>query len=381
MSKLLNFQQLNILSQQLVDNWESLMACLGIEMKKGPKAYTSQCFVHGGDKYDALNLYHSGEFNTWKCFTHSCHEEFTKSALGLLRGILSNKNYNWSQPGDKKATFAETIEFASKCLNKDFSDIKIDHEQLERANFIKTAKLLTKSKPTSSLNLTRPTFRGMIELAPQFYLDRGYSHEILDRYDVGLCTNPASKSFNRICVPIYNNKYSKIIGVTSRSIFDKCPLCNTHHNPRHKCPYKHQLYLHTKWHHNKDFRKELCLYNYWFAKESIKQTGVAVLVESPGNVWRLEQSGINTSIGVCGSSLTAEQNKLLNKAGCLSVIVCGDNDKAGQNFNKQVAEMCKNIYKIFTFIPPCGDIGEMTVEQVKEQLLPLYNQCISERIL
>ena len=49
-----------------------------------------------------------------------------------------------------------------------------------------------------------------------------------------------------------------------------------------------------------------------FAKEFIKESGIVILVESPGNVWRLEEAGVHNSVAIFGSSLADRQKMILD---------------------------------------------------------------------
>ena len=67
------------------------------------------------------------------------------------------------------------------------------------------------------------------------------------------------------------------------------------------------MWIHSKWRHNKDFKTQEHLYNMWFAKEFIQSTRTAIIVESPGNVWRLEEAGIHNSVAIFGTNLSIKQ--------------------------------------------------------------------------
>ena len=94
----------------------------------------------------------------------------------------------------------------------------------------------------------------------------------------------------RAVVPVYDNNRQYMIGCTGRATTDKCEKCN-HYHLGNECPDKESLYLHCKWRHNYGFKTQNYLYNYWFAQEHIKESRSVILVESPGNVWRLEEAG------------------------------------------------------------------------------------------
>lgn len=175
---------------------------------------------------------------------------------------------------------------------------------------------------------------------------------------------------DRAVVPVYDMDYKYMIGCTGRSIHEKCATCKSFHNIDDKCPNDNELWLMSKWRHSKDFKTQESLYNFWFAKEYIVKQQFAILVESPGNVWRLEESGIHNSVAVFGSSLSDRQKILLDISGALSLVLIMDNDEAGRKACETIKKKCHKIYNIFTINISGNDIGSMTVDQIKSEILP-----------
>jgi hypothetical protein len=374
--------KLHILSQKIMERFEEIMSCLGIELKKQKRFWVGKCPIHGGDKFNAVNIYHTGSIvGNWKCRTAQCEKYFVGSIIGFIRGVLSHNKYGWLGPGDKMVTFAETLNFISKCLNEDYQSIEIDFVALEKTRFNNNISLLNRQLQKGN-GKTRANIRTEINIPAEYFIKRGYNKDILDKYDVGLCDDPRDLiNFNRVVVPIYDIEHKSTVGNTSRSIFEKCPKCNTWHNPKHKCPREEESYKYAKWRHSSGFKKDECLYNYWFAKDHIKDTQVAILTESPGNVWRFEEVGIPVSLGTFGASFGDGQLYLLNRTGALTIITAMDNDEAGQRCAADIASVCKNTYKIYNFIPLSNDIGEMTNDEINEKFRPLYNSCVKEWML
>lgn len=360
-----------------MERFEEIMECLGIDLKKQGKMYVGPCPIHGGDKFNAINIYHTGDdyVGNWKCRTQQCEKHFVGSIIGFIRGVLSHNKYGWTCPEDKTVTFNETLQFISACLDENYDSIDVDFKELERNKFIK--HWTTTYKPHIKTNITRSIIRQSLQIPSKYFINRGFNLDILDKYDVGLCINPREFTYNRIVVPIYDEKHRYIIGNTSRSIFEKCQICESWHNPKDKCPQENEIFNYSKWKHSSDFRKEYNLYNYWFAKEHILKTKVAILTESPGNIWKLEECGIPVGLGTYGASFCCGQKQLLNQAGAMTIIVIGDNDKAGQQYNTDIISSCQQLYKIITYVPKT-DIGDMTPEEIYQNITPLYLKCINE---
>ena len=160
-----------------------------------------------------------------------------------------------------------------------------------------------------------------------------------------------------------------MVGCTGRSIYDKCNICKSYHDINN-CPSDYESWLHSKWRHNKDFKTQEHLYNMWFAKDFIKSSKTAIIVESPGNVWRLEEAGIHNSVALFGTNLSPKQKMLLDMSGAMSIITIMDNDTPGQEAAKTIIEKCNKIYNTKNIIVPKNDIAEMTVEEIRSLILP-----------
>ena len=119
-----------------------------------------------------------------------------------------------------------------------------------------------------------------------------------------------------------------------------------------------------------DFKSQNHLYNYWFAKDHIKSQRYAIIVESPGNVWRLEEAGIKNSVAIFGSSLSNNQKMILDISGAMSLVLLMDQDDAGRKAAKQIAEKCNRIYNVHNIDIDYPDVAAMTIEQIKLELVP-----------
>ena len=362
--------KLKIVCDEICDNIESLLQTFDIEYKFNQKMISMCCPIHGGDNPSAVNLYPEGESyrGNWKCRTHNCEKIFKGSVIGFIRGIISSQKYGWTKSGDDTCSFKEAVEFATKFINKDLSSIKISRSDREKKQFTTVVNYLNNEATTEKSQITRQQIIKTLDIPAQYYLDRGYSKEILTKYDVGLCDNPSKEMYNRIVVPIYDNEYRYMVGCTGRSIYEKCSQCKSHHNIAHSCPDSDIRWKNCKWKHNADFKSQNHLYNFWFAKEHILKTGIAIIVESPGNVWRLEENGIHNSVAMFGSSLSDRQKILLDSSGAMSLVILTDNDEAGKKAAQQINDKCKNTYRIFIPSISKSDVGEMTSEEINNEI-------------
>ena len=116
------------------------------------------------------------------------------------------------------------------------------------------------------------------------------------------------------------------------------------------------------------------LYNFWFAKDHIQKSKSIILVESPGNVWRLEEAGIHNSVAIFGSSLSDKQKLLIDSSGAMNIILLMDNDDAGQKAVNQITEKCKKIYRIYSPSFEGPDVGELSIEDIRNTLVPKISE-------
>jgi 5S rRNA maturation endonuclease (ribonuclease M5) len=377
-SRLNDQLKLKIVCDEVCDNIESLLSILNLDYKFNYKMITMACPIHGGDNISALNLYPEGESyrGNWKCRTHGCEKIFKGSVIGFIRGVLSNQKYGWQKSGDNTCSFQEAVNFATSFINKDISDIKISKTDREKKQFTSIVNYLQPDNSIQEHIVTRNQIVKSLNIPAQYYLDRNYSSDVLVKYDIGLCDKIGKEMYNRIVVPIYNMEYTNMVGCTGRSIFEKCTKCKGHHNPTDSCPTEDQVWKYCKWKHNYEFKSQNHLYNFWFAKEFILKTHTAIIVESPGNVWRLEESGIHNSVGIFGSSLSDRQKILLDSSGAMNLVILTDNDDAGRKAAEQIKNKCQNTYRIFMPQINKSDIGEMTVEQINQEIKPYLESII-----
>ena len=221
--------------------------------------------------------------------------------------------------------------------------------------------------PIKAKGIDPEIYRAAMEIPSPYYLDRGYSPEVLNRYDVGTCDSPGKPLHNRAVVPVFDTEAKTIIGFTGRSLFEGCPECKNHH-PAGECFHA------PKWKHTSGFQKENCLYNMWYAKQNIMETGVIVLVESPGNVWRLEEAGIHNSVAIFGAHISDAQKHLVDSSGALSIVCLLDNDEAGRKGAQKISELFATMYRLYFPSLEANDIGDMRVDLVTSDIKPLITK-------
>jgi DNA primase len=77
------------------------------------------------------------------------------------------------------------------------------------------------------------------------------------------------------------------------------------------------------------YKKSKVLYGLDLAREAIRRTRSAVLVEGYFDVIGLHQAGVANAVAVCGTALTPEHVELLQRCDCREVTILFDGDTAG----------------------------------------------------
>jgi hypothetical protein len=370
MKKSTSFDQnkIKIICDKLCDRIEDLLEHFNLEFKTNGKFISMSCPIHGGDNNSALNLYHVGDFyrGNWKCRTHHCEETFKGSIIGFIRGILSNRNHNWSKDGDEGCSFKEALDYATNFLNVSLDDIKINKNTKDKNTFVNNVKLLQKTTINNKQGILRQDIRNHLRVPSEYFLSRNFAKNILDKYDVGDCLNANKEMFNRAVVPVYDIDHKFMVGCTGRSIFEKCTQCKSYHDG--ECPDEENSWKHSKWRHNFGFKTQDHLYNYWYAKKYIMNSSTVILVESPGNVWKLEENNIHNSVALFGSNLTDRQKTILDMSGAMTIITIMDNDDAGIKAAKLIHDKCHKTYNIKNITISKNDIAEMTSTEIEKEI-------------
>ena len=78
------------------------------------------------------------------------------------------------------------------------------------------------------------------------------------------------------------------------------------------------------------YKKSKVLYGIDLAREHIRRTRQAILVEGYFDVIGLHQAGVKNALAVCGTALTPEHVDLLKRCDCREVVLLFDGDPAGQ---------------------------------------------------
>lgn len=378
-----NQAQISHLSDLAVEKIEEIFQLFGITgLKYTSKKIWGSCPVHEGDKNNAFNAYiggHTTNFH-WKCRSRACHETFKTSVIGLIRGLLSKDKYGWQGATDKTVSFAETVNWLAARLRTNLKDIKVEDSDLEKMAFARHVNLLNPVAvgQKKNISLTREDVRGRLKMPCDYFLERGFSEAILNKYDIGTCTTSDYRKpmYGRAVVPIYDNEHKYLVGCTGRSLAKKeCDKCKGWHIGN--CPKPEFQWQFSKWRHE-GFPAEKTLFNMWYARRHIQERGTAILVESPGNILKLETLGVPIGLATFGAHITPSQELLLTSSGALNLIVIGDKDQAGEEYIKVVKERCSRNFNVYSLLPDHGDLAELPEEAARLLIFPLLNKLKAE---
>lgn len=332
-------QQIYQLSKNLSDKVPELLDALGIQYTVNNDIYSFACPVHGGDNAVGCSIFADGAPN-WSCWTHSCHEKYKKTLFGFVRGVLSYRR-------EKAETMNGTVKFCMNFLNCELDDLPAIPVNAVVKQQSKIYDVFNLKPERSVFKMDRTYVLNTLSIPSKYYMGRGYSPDTLKRFDVGDCLSEGKAMSNRAVVPIYDEDFN-FVGCSGRTLIDEIP----------------------KWRHSKDLNKTQFLYGLNVAKQRIMDTASVILVESPGNVWRLYEAGYSYAVGMFGANLSDEQLILLEKSGSLNLYILMDNDAAGWKAVEQIKNKCGRRFNITAVSIPgeYNDVGEMSIEDIKELL-------------
>lgn len=340
---------------------------LGVNFRKSYKRHYGCCPVHDGNNPAAWNLYPEGEEvrGIWICRTHHCEKKWKKNFAGFIHGVLSRQ-------AGKDLPWTAAIEWMMKFLG--YATVKEivvpDAATLAKRAQTNAARRWNIAPKVIKTEWTRERIRRTMKVPAPYYLHRGYTANILDKYDVGFYSKE-----NRVLVPVYDPSYKWAVGFTGRSIFDKCDKCGYWHDPKGLCPHTIEEQVNSaKWKNSRGFEAANHLYNYWFARESILATSTIILVEGPGDVWKLEEAGIHNAVALFGVDITEEQLALLEASWAMNVIVLLDNDKAGETAAKEIKKKLGRTHRLYFPTFDGKDVGELQTDNITQEIAPTIEQ-------
>jgi len=248
--------------------------------------------------------------------------------------------------------------------------LKIDEAELERRRYTQHIQSVVQTIHKAKHGITRQQCVSRLSIPGQYFINRGWSSEILKKFDVGTPKDSSSPMRGRTVVPIYDDTGQYLIGATARSLHEKCQKCRMWHDQSISCPPPESWAEFCKWRNSAGFQRESCLYNYWNAKGHIKRTGTIALVEGPGDLWRLEEAGIELGVAMLGTSLSDQQQVILEMSGAMNVVSLLNEDDAGREATERLREQLKQSFRFFAPKIGAEDLGVLSPANVRKAVMP-----------
>jgi DNA primase len=377
MYKKISQETLQTLRETANDKIEFVLSALGIDVDSSfgfGDEIRLPCPVHCGDNPSAFC--YNTTYSNWKCFTNSCHTEYYGDIFSLVRLIQRNTEGH-------EIHFVDAVKWLAGLLEISIEEEKenVDSDKQELTKLVLEAKRKNKlhgrTKSANQKEKFEPFPIGLVKdkiQISQYFLDQGFSEEILKKYNVGYCTDPYKPMYQRSYAPVLDEKGEMVIGVTGRIKFEKCNLCGDFHEQTNQgCPRDNKLVrAYSKWQHY-GFSVTSVLYNSWFAEKYIRETGTAILTEGPKEVWWLEQHNIHNSGCIFGLNLYDYHiNKLLS-LNTMTVVVALDNDERGIEAAEKLSDKIGMYFKIVNLkhlLNPNEDIDEISTDKMHKVVIP-----------
>lgn len=291
----------------------------------------SECLIHGGVNPNVDWSFRDGRW-VW-----CCHSKCGGEGGDLISFIQKLNGCDFLESIKWLASFAGvTIENDTEPIIRKPSSM----------SFISTIKRIKEQKQTKKYKVLNDS------LLNEFYgtihrdlREEGFDEEIVDRFELGFCTEGELK--NRITIPIrdHNGKLVAISGRATGGI-----------EPRYKVMDGNM--------------KGSVLYNLDKAKDYIKASREMVIVEGFKDVWRLYQHNKLNVVALMGCNYTEAQLKLIVKYGW-DVKICLDGDNAGRVGNEKLVKAIRKYHDVWVIDLPDG---KDPADLLKEEFWYYYSQ-------
>lgn len=321
------------LQKEALNRIEPILDALKIEWVQRNIGYINIiCPVHGSADLSSSCIYLSN--GTYKCWSRGCDENIGPNFIHLIKWALSSDSHEASWSDVSNFIEGESFEIKERSYQG-----KIDN---------------------SPIILMDPCKYPSVTIPSKYYIDRGFSPEVLIKYGVGDTTQFPYAS--RSLVPV-KTESGALMGFSGRSQHNKCPKCSFYHSRYETCIDKSYEFAHmyNKWFHSAGMKKSKTLYGI----SEVQSTNKIAIIEGPSCVWKLYEVEIPAA-AVLGKSFSSEQANILKRKGITSVFLLSDEDEAGAVFKKKFIEDWYTVFNISTTKLPKKDISEMSDEEIKE---------------
>jgi len=313
------------------------------------------CKQHGGDGDNATAFSWRMDIGYWMCWTHHCQDQFGNDIFGLVRSVL-------------ECDFPSAVRWLAKVLGDD-----IDVDNLPSPVRRKPGAIHVHEP----LDETRLRF---LKKHPQYLLNRGYSPEVLDKFNVGSWNRVGSYMHDRVVIPV-RDQDNFLVGFTGRTVRD----------PEW---FAERDLDYNKWLHGRYFDRlpkeddslftGSILFNLNNAKTFLRPHGRMILVEGPLDGFKLDMYGIYNWVASLSTAFGPAHRSLLIQHGVSDLYVAYDNDPRKQP-NKptssevaweRIHKVVGDLFRLHRVELPLGvDPGDMEGEEIRDTFHPLSQSC------
>jgi 5S rRNA maturation endonuclease (ribonuclease M5) len=321
---------LNEVTEKVFENLNILLDSFELEYEEDARDRVFMpCPIHGGDNKKGLSICKNRK--VWACWTHSCHESYGQSIFGFVSGLLSRQK-------NKKVSFGESLKYITSLYK--MKNVKAPKRKTQQDDeFLNIAE----AWKSISFDKENPECESIESVIPsKYFIKRGFEPETLKYFEVG------DSIKNRASIPIHNQD-----GLLVGYIF------------RATKPYITPKFIFTD-----GIKKTKLLYNYHRAITSAREKNCLFLTEGQGDVWRLYEAGVYNVISIFGKDISDDQITLLLMSGITRLVVVTDDDQAGRESKVSIKRKLDRTFTLYFPIFDRKDIGQMTVDDIKEIILP-----------
>lgn len=272
----------------------------------------------------------------WQCFSNRCHQINGSDIFALIQSI-------------KECGFKEAVNWILDFVEKDIDDIKSldEAEAKEREHIIRKRSQLVKHQ--------RMENELMRHLKPSVYFkNRGFKNDTIQEFNCGGEWHKL-KTYgeNRVIVPIHDPIDGYLIAFTCR-LLDDSQIETWRPKWCHALNFAEIRKKSIDRTDEEKFHASSVLYSLHRASKYMGEANTIMIVEGPGDVWRMWEAGFKNTVAVLGTGFSKHHRTLLHKVGCSRVICVLDSDAPGQKASNSIQKMCIGYFEFQNIVLPIG---------------------------
>lgn len=237
-------------------------------------------------------------------------------------------------------SYYEALKFLAKKYHVEVIEKELTNEDIEKKNQIESSLIVTSFAQKYFSDILFNTDEGK-NVGLSYFKERGFREPIINKFQLGYCLNKKDAFTKEAIHKGYKVEYLESTGLTIKNedrFFDRF-------NDRIIFPIQNLMgrtiafgartlrkdkkiakYLNSP--ESEIYHKSKVLYGIFFAKKAISQNNKCYLVEGYTDVLSMHQSGVENVVASSGTSLTADQIRLINRF-TNNITIIYDGDSAG----------------------------------------------------